>query len=132
MNNLQIGLGVLGIALAVIGILMFAGYFQDYDTPIDWWGESGEINAQAYILNNTSSSNNVEVGLNETQITVLSTELTGVTGDDGWANFSSVDVGTYDVQATYNSSSIIAENVTIEDDQQLVVRFNFTDVYNYS
>lgn len=129
----------LGIVLLIAGGLTFFGYWDDISDFIGWYPDSGDLSSYAYVCNDTNSTASGlqpgttcnKTGINDTTVTILSTELTKVTGDEGWANFTDVEVGEYEVEAEYNSSTISKENITIEKDKEATVEFNFTDYYDY-
>jgi len=113
----------LGIFILAGGVAYFAGWLGDLSDYIPWFSDKGDLLVKTYDGMGTSDTSD-DVPLANVTVTVLSTELTGTTDENGSIMFEDVEVGTYEVQAEYGSD-VLTENATIEKDLVTTVTFVF-------
>lgn len=117
---LAVGIGAL---LIVCGVGYYLGWFGDLGDYIPWFSDKGDLLVKAYDGMNTTDTSD-DVPLANVTVTVLSTELTGVTDENGSIMFEDVEVGDYEVQAEWGSV-ILTENATVQKDLVTTVTFVF-------
>jgi len=115
---------IVGVALIIGGVGYYLGWFDEYIDLIPWFADKGDLKVLVYDGQNTTDTTD-DVPIANVTVSILSTELTKKTDNNGTALYTDVEVGDYEVQADWNSS-ILTNNVTIGKDKvaELIFRFN--------
>ena len=114
---------LIGIALILIGVGYYLGWFSKIPDMLPWHGDKGDLKVVCYDGKGTADTSD-DVPLANVTVKIMSTELVKKTNENGTALFKGVEVGTYEVVAEYNSEQL-NKTVTIRKDELTNVTFVF-------